>query len=519
MPRCQDPAARTRDALRLRRLRRLLGLSQRELAAEFYVAPSAIALWETAARTMPGPAVRLLELFEEELRMTNRTDNERAVLKGLTTSRTGRTVKLAVGAVGSVGELAGSALSGILRTEDARGPMRDLAQQAVTRRLAKTFSELKGLPMKVGQMFSYLDFAMPPAAREAFIALQSASTPMAFDRVVDVFLEEFGETPAQLFAEFEPLPFAAASIGQVHRARLRDGGAVAVKVQYPGVADAIESDLKNTALIDRLLTLLYPNQDRNALGAELKERMAEECDYAIEARNQQHFAQLMRDERRVWVPAVDMERSSKRVLVSELVDGQSFAEFCATATQQDRNWAGETIFRVAWGSILKHHVFNADPHPGNYLFADGKLVLLDFGCVKRYSPSFVEGWKAMARSILEDDRQAMMRALHQLEFLRGDERRFNYDYHRQMMQVLYEPFLMDRPFRFTSDYVSRTWRMMIVDNPNKGVMNMPRDWIFNNRLQWGLCAVLALLQSEVNFREVMLRLLYEPGESWPPPVL
>lgn len=523
MPRTMERASRSLEAQRLKRLRLTLGLSQRELADEMRVGPAAIALWESSARTMPGPALRLLELFEEELGMSELNDDTQAPkpLERISTSWLGRSARLSRGMLGSAVGLAGAAFSGLVQGEERAGELRAVTQAAMARRMASTFGELKGVSMKLGQMLSYLDFAMPPAAREVLTSLQHSSPPLAPEIVIDVFLNEHERTPKQLFAEWSPTPFAAASLGQVHRARLHTGEEVAVKVQYPGIEDAIRADLRNVALMDRLLTTLFPHQDKGALSAELEERLLEECDYLVEADNQEAFASMFADQRQVLVPRVHRALSTKRILVSDFIAGESFADFKRSATQAEKNRAGETLFRVAWQSIFTHGVFNADPHPGNYLFVrdpELRVVLLDFGCVRRYPPEFLALWKRLLRSTMEDDSAEMRRIADAMHIIR-DPSRYNFDYHRQMMHALYAPWLTDAPFRFSSEYVTQTWRAMIVDNQNKFRMNMPREWVFANRLQWGLFAVLALLDAEAVWRTTMLDLLYAPGEPRPRPLL
>lgn len=516
-----ERASRSLEAQRLKRLRHTLGLSQRELADEMRVGPAAIALWESAARTMPGPALRLLELFEEELGMTELQDDKPPkTLERISTSWLGRSARLSRGVLGGAVGLAGAVFSDLVQGEERAGELRAVTQAAMARRLASTFGELKGVSMKLGQMLSYLDFAMPPAAREVLASLQHSSPPMAPEIVIDTFLNELDKTPKQLFAEWSPMPFAAASLGQVHRARLHSGEEVAVKVQYPAIEDAIRADLRNVALMDRLLTTLFPQQDKGALSAELEERLLEECDYTVEADNQEAFARMLASERQILVPRVHRTLSTKRILVSDFVPGESFADFKRNATQAEKNRAGELLFQVAWSSILSHGAFNADPHPGNYLFQrDGELrvALLDFGCVKRYPPEFIALWKRLLRSALEDDAAAMREVAEAMHIIR-DASRYNFDYHRQMLHALYAPWLTDKPFRFSSEYVSDTWRAMIVDNQNKFRMNMPRQWMFANRLQWGLFAVLALLDAEAMWRTTMLDLLYAPGEPRPRPL-
>lgn len=367
-------------------------------------------------------------------------------------------------------------------------------------KLVKELGALKGLVMKLGQVASYMPGALPPNAQRVLTKLQADTTAMEFDRVQQVLREQFGQGPEALFEHFEPTPFAAASIGQVHRARF-GGQDVAVKIQYPGIEDALRSDLKTAGVLGRLGTV-GTAVDGAGLVEELRDRVLEECDYHKEADNQRAFAALFETMEGARVPAVIDERSTQRVLTSTLDPGQSFYPFCDTAPQAARDRAGEIIFRTCFDCLFRHSVYNADPHPGNYLLSStGEVTFLDFGCVRRFSPSMIDAWKAVARSVLAGDRPAFERCFPALGFV-GNPKKFDWDHQWGMMQYLYRPFMATEPFTYTHEYVKESYGMLLFDNPNRFTGRMPPEWLFLNRLQWGLNSVLAYLGATAPWGEI-----------------
>src|SRR5438067_6642802 len=254
--------------------------------------------------------------------------------------------------------------------------------------VAEVLGGMKGAIMKAGQMVSFIAEGLPPEAQAALATLQADVPPMAPSLAEGVIRDELGADPEKLFLDWSPEPIAAASIGQVHRAVMTDGRIVAVKVQYPGVDKAIRSDLDNAELLYGLFaSFALKNLDVKALVDELRARMADELDYTLEARHQAEFAARYVGHPFVRIPNVVAERSSRRVLTSEWVDGQRWDEFVDTADRPAKEQAAEVLMRFAQGSIHRHGIFNGDPHPGNYRFqADGSITFLDCGLVKRWSP-------------------------------------------------------------------------------------------------------------------------------------
>jgi len=359
--------------------------------------------------------------------------------------------------------------------------------------LLEQLDGLKGFAMKIGQMISYLDASLPPRAQRILAKLQFDSKPMDPDVIVQLLTKELGDVPERIFDEFEPMPFAAASIGQVHRARLGDQR-LAVKVQYPQIDELMRKDLTTISRLSRVALLLGP-VDGKGLARELQERILEECDYRIEADNQERFRRLFAEVDGISIPAVIPELSSQRVLTSELVDRLGFYEFCDTASQDAKNRAAINIYRSCFTSIYRYCAYNADPHPGNYLFSpEGDVTLLDFGCVKRFEPKMICQWKDVARAVLNNDEDALQHGLIAAGFIRK-QRKFDWAHQLEAMRELYKPMIADEPFTFTPEWVAGIHDVLMFKNKNKFKLTMPPDWLFVNRLQFGMFSILAHLNA------------------------
>jgi len=307
-------------------------------------------------------------------------------------------------------------------------------------------------------VLSTADFtAIPPSEREEFkrtlATLRDDVPPLPFRGIERLMRAELGGPVAKHFAEFEPQAFAAASIGQVHRAVTRDGEAVAVKVQYPGVAEAVETDLRNLGLLLPLVKRLAPGLDAKALAAELRERIAEELDYEIEAQNHRTVARAWRGHPLVHVPAVHTSLSSRRVLVTELLEGRRFEEVKGLgAAARDR--FGEIVFRFFFGTLGHLRRSSGDPHPGNYLLLDdGRVGFLDFGLMRVVDAGYLEGELALARAVAADDAEAVHAGLAALGFL-PDPDAFEPDRLLAQLRLAGEWYLRPGRHRLTPAYVA-----------------------------------------------------------------
>jgi predicted unusual protein kinase regulating ubiquinone biosynthesis (AarF/ABC1/UbiB family) len=286
-------------------------------------------------------------------------------------------------------------------------------------RTAERYAELlgrsKGALMKAGQMLSFMSLG-PAVGRDFQSTYQAALTrlrddapPMAPELAREVLERELGHSTETAFAQFDWEPLAAASIGQVHAARLHDGRAAAVKIQYPGVAAAIRADLENTELLATFLRLISGlsarklSFDLRSAAQEIGERITEELDYRLEATRQAEFAELYCGHPFIHIPEVIGELCTDRVLTQELVRGKSWSDALVADQELRDSWA-EAIHRFLYGSYHYFHVFNADPHPGNYIFHDdGSVSFLDFGCVKRFDREQIESLNLVMRECLRGD--------------------------------------------------------------------------------------------------------------------
>ena len=376
----------------------------------------------------------------------------------------------------------------------------DLALQTAED-VAATLGTMKGVLMKLGQMASYVDDGLSPAARRTLSRLQDSVPPMSPELAAQVIAEELGQPPERTFATWDPEPIAAASIGQVHRAITRDGRAVAVKVQYPGIAETIAADLGNVALLRRMLKITAPMQDVDALLAELRERVTEELDYRREARNQQMFARYYAGHPTICVPGIVPELSTRRVVTSDLADGARFAEL-VTWPQAERDLAAETIYRFVFRSLYGAHAFNGDPHPGNYLFQrGGRVTFLDFGLVKYFTADELRPLVAMVKHLcVDNDPEGFRRAMEDAGFLmRGTP--LPTDMIVEHMAVFYDTVRERGPRTMTGAYASTvTRRFFDFRSPLAAYVQIPRSYVILQRINLGLFALLGELSATADWR-------------------
>jgi len=384
----------------------------------------------------------------------------------------------------------------------------DLALQTAED-VADTLGAMKGVMMKIGQMASYVDDGLSPAVRHTLARLQDSVPPMSPRLAAAVVEEELGSPPERVFARWDPRPIAAASIGQVHRAVTLDGRAVAVKVQYPGIAETIAADLRNVTLLRRMLRIAAPAQDVDALLSELRDRVGEELDYRHEAASQRLMAAYYDGHPTIHIPAIIGGLSTRRVITSELSGGARFAEL-ATWPQHERDLAAETIYRFVFRSLYHVHAFNGDPHPGNYLFhRGGRVTFLDFGLVKHFTPAELQPLMDMARTIcVEHNHEAFRASLENAGFLRPGAPLSTQEI-VDHVAVFYDTIREPGPVTITSDYASSVVRRFFdLRSPVAGYIAVPRSYVILQRINLGLFAVLGELSATANWRAIA-------EEIWP----
>ncbi len=304
-----------------------------------------------------------------------------------------------------------------MRPQGERAPSRGDAQAlALTGDLGAQLGRMKGAGAKLVQLLSMLAFQRE-RSQGALGALPPGAAPIAFDRVRRVVEHELDAPVRELFSDFDEEPFALASLGQVHRARTDDGTQVAVKVQHPGVAEAIEADLRNLGLVGPILKRLAPGLDAAALLAEVRELISDELDYELEAQHQRRLARRLRGHPHILVARVHTGLSTRRLLVLDYVGGLGAQEI-ARLPEAERDRVGELVFRFYFGLAWRDRIVAGDPHADNCLLCpDGRVCLLDFGLLRDVDPRYVEGERAVMSAIADGDAWGAHDGLARLSYL------------------------------------------------------------------------------------------------------
>ena len=423
---------------------------------------------------------------------------------------------LSVAALGAQvgGTYASTAARKLFASAPRRVELDRLRELKTAEAIADRLGNMKGALMKLGQMASYVDEGLPEPMRAALAELQSNAPPMSADLAAEVVERELGAPPERVFVEWDPQPIASASIGQVHRAVVVDPvtgleRAVAVKVQYPGVGAAIEADLRNASLLGAILKQGFGGLDPDEMVAEIRERLIEELDYTLEAVNQQAFADFYRGHPFISVPEVMPSHSTPRVLTTELVTGATWQEMVRWS-QDERDLAGECLFRFVFRSLYGMHRFNGDPHPGNYLFhGEGRITFLDFGLVKRFTDKEIATFVGMVKAAAYDhDVPAFRRTVEQAGLLRpgapADDAAIG-----EYFSQFYESVREDKVVTWSSEYASRIVRHTFDrSSPISQFATVPKAFVFIQRINLGLYALLGELQATGNYRRMA-------EELWP----
>ena len=437
------------------------------------------------------------------------------------TSRVRRTAKIGGLAAGQAVRQAGTHAANVTRDDEGKKVALERRHIEAAEQIVTALGTMKGAAMKVGQVMSFLDVGLVPEAyREEFqrklATLRDAAPAVTFKDMKKVIESELGEPVKDVFDQFDEEPIAAASIGQVYRARLRDDGReVAVKVQYPGVASAVRSDMQNLGLILRLMKSIAPGLDPQAIGKEIRDRIEEELDYELEAQNQRTLARIFRGHPFIVVPAVVTSLSREQVMVSEYVHGTGFEEL-KTYSQAERDRIGEMIFRFYFGCLYRHHQFSGDPHPGNSMLLHGdpaepRMAFFDFGLFKRMPPGGVELEINVARAVIEGDTDTIMRVGSDIGFFPEPDK-FKPDRVLAHFRAATSWYTCDREIELTPEYATQV--LIDMSDPRSEYFGQmrhekaPPDHIFGRRMEVLTLAVLSQLHARGNFHRIAREWLY-----------
>jgi predicted unusual protein kinase regulating ubiquinone biosynthesis (AarF/ABC1/UbiB family) len=430
--------------------------------------------------------------------------------ENIPTSRAVRSATIGRLAAGQAVRQFGTRAANLARSDEAADAALARRQVETAEQIVAVLGTMKGAAMKLGQVMSFLDVGLVPEEyREEFqrklAELRDSAPHVSFKEMRKVIESEYDEPLEEVFAEFDPEPIAAASIGQVYRATLPEGRVVAVKVQYPGVAGAVRADLKNLGMIMRLLSRMAPGLDVQAITQEIRLRIDEELDYELEASNQRAMARIFHGHPFVYVPPVIGSLSRERVMVTEFVSGTGF-EALKGLDAEERNRIAEIVFRFYFGCMYRHHQFSGDPHPGNFmLLGDGRVAFLDFGLYKRIPPDLAEFELEIARLGINHEGERLIAQLHSGGFLAEPDRYTpqqildQFDdvtwWYTRDAEVELSPEIATQVVIDMSDPRSRHYAQLRHEN-------LPPDHLFGRRTETLTLAVMSQLRAKANWHRI-----------------
>jgi predicted unusual protein kinase regulating ubiquinone biosynthesis (AarF/ABC1/UbiB family) len=439
--------------------------------------------------------------------------------KPIPTSRLRRSTTVGRLAAGQAVRQMGTRAANLTRDDEQSQAALARRQLETAEQIVAALGTMKGAAMKIGQVLSFLDVGLVPEEfREDFQAklaeLRDAAPKVSFKDMRKVLEREYGEPIEDVFATFDPVPIAAASIGQVYRARLEDGRDVAVKGQYPGVAAAVRADMQNLGMILRLMKSVAPGLDPKAIGEEIRSRIDEELDYELEAANQRALSRVFRGHPFIVIPDVATSLSHERVIVSEYVQGRGFEEV-KQLPQDERDRIGEIVFRFYFGCMYRHHQFSGDPHPGNCLLLDDhRMAFLDFGLFKRIRPEVAEFELQVQRLGIEGRGQELLDLLHGAGWI-SDPRHYTPDGIVEQFRDFTWWYTVDEEVQLEPEIATQV--MIEMSDPRStyfGKMRhetLPPDHLFGRRLEMLTLAVMSQLRAKGNWHRIAREWIY--GEA------
>jgi predicted unusual protein kinase regulating ubiquinone biosynthesis (AarF/ABC1/UbiB family) len=444
--------------------------------------------------------------------MRSEAHRDRQPATSIPTGRFRRTAKVGGLLGGEVARAYAGKAANLGRSPAARRDADGRRRLQATNRVVEVLGQMKGPAMKVAQMASVWDmWGLPPDEQEQLQAklgeLRAQAPQVAFKEMRKVIEQDLGDRIENVFAEFEPDAAAAASIGQVYRARLHDGRHVAVKVQYPHVAGTVRADLQNLGLVLRAAKRFAPGLDPASVADELRERISEELDYEHEAQAQRTFARRWRGHPFIVIPDVITSLCRARVLVTEWIDGLDFEQI-KLASQTTRDRVAEIVIRFFFGSLYRFGQFSGDPQPGNFLLTpDGRVAFLDFGMTKQVPRSRVTSELAVLRAGLEEDALSAHAGLAALGFFEADDPRFDPSHVLDHVRALNAWYASDEPVTLTPQYV--TCLLAHAGDPRSPYWDLmrnetlPAESLLASRMQAMALATVGQLNPRANWHRIM----------------
>lgn len=373
--------------------------------------------------------------------------------------------------------------------------------------LIKAIGAMKGPTVKLAQLISFASPQLPQEVQAALQKTQDATHPVNTDLIVNVIETSLGKPIGSMFARFDRTPLAAASIGQIHRAALLDGTEVVVKAQYPGIRDVIRSDMRMIRMIKFVFHRIFPSANVEEVIAENEKHLLDECDYEREGGFQMQIASDFSASSEIVIPKVHRELSSREVLTMDYIEGLPFDEFMQTASAEEKQRAGLAIFRFGMTALLQHGNYNADPHPGNYLFLeDGRIAILDFGFAERFPPQRRELLKSLLTSLIDGHTKQFLKLLTDAGYI-ADPERFDFKAVEDAMSAGIEFLQEGKTFRFSEAFVRHGIFKILMGSDHRRFVRHPVEDIRLLRFLWCLHAILGVLEVEADWGALLRQIL------------
>lgn len=500
--------AQSENPIRLKKLREFLGYSQRELANEFQVTSGAIAHWESGARPIPGPVVRLIDIYEESLSL--RASPESTITEeALEASR--EFFKSTIQALKEdhlileeeTKKHLHKAIESFFGDAFGKDRVRGKVKLAIARQILKSFEGSRGLSIKVAQMASFLEMGLPPEIPTLLGDFQSKGKPLSFTQIQEILKNAYGRPLAKIFTKINPEPLAVTSLAQVHRATLLDGAEVVIKVKHPGISQILGGQFKKLSIISFLGSLLGAQSEE--ILHEIQNQVLLEVDYEREAFNQERFRNIFEHEPRIVIPKTYRELCNKDVIVSQFESGLPFSAFCARASAQEKSQAGLLITYFHSYAIFRRGLLHADAHPGNFLFRKDQVVFLDFGRIIEYEFDELEKERFLYLAILHGRKEQVFAELIKRNLIQ-DHESFDFEDFWRLLKKQQEHHLVDTPFKITRSFL-RSMNIETRHFKDRKKLRLDKSFLrafLVNASLWGL---LADLEAEAPWRKHALAIL------------
>lgn len=406
----------------------------------------------------------------------------------------------------------GGKLADVFRREGERDEAGAERHATNARRIVSTMGELRGPLMKIGQLLSTHAEALPEEYGTILRSLQSKAPPMSYGAIREVLEADLGAPPEELFAELSREAASAASLGQVHRGRLKDGTEVAVKVQYPGAEDAVRADLSNmsvaTGMVKRLLVdaLGQTRFDLTPIAMELAEHLLQETDYCREAYNAKLLGRLFEGDERVVVPRVHDACSGLRVVTYDWIEGEPLESVLAHPDRERRERAVADLSHLFWHQFFRGGLLHADPHPGNFkILPDGRLGVLDYGCVKIFDEAFMRGFAEMMSASLAEDEERLRDVFVELELMSERDRDDELEDMDKIARYFSIGVREDEEFDFASfDYVGAGRDLVMHFLARRRPPPAQRHFLFLSRVVLGYYEYFSRARAKMNFHRMVM---------------